>query len=318
VLLIPCPAPLQGSEGAGNAAHERRRRTRALLCLLITSLLLTSCSALKFTYNRAPTLSYWWLDSYLDLDAAQTRQAKAALREWFGWHRATVLADYDALLATLAHDLRSDTTPAAICAWYEQIQQRLDLAYAAAVPPLAALAVTLQPAQIAHLARQFDKHNDELAEEYLEGTVAARRTRLGESLEETLESVYGRLNRSQRAALAAQIARAPFDAARWLAERRARQAEILDGLRELQGLPAAGEARRAHAERWLRTLGAHFFDSPRAAYRAHKRRVVAANCALVATLHGTTTSEQRTRAIRKVGTWRRAIEELLAEQISPP
>ena len=41
--------------------------------LLLTPALLTGCSALRFGYNQAPELAFWWLDGYADFDEVQSR-----------------------------------------------------------------------------------------------------------------------------------------------------------------------------------------------------------------------------------------------------
>lgn len=278
------------------------------MCLSISG-----CNALKFTYERAPTLAFWWIDGYLELSDRQTPQVRYALRAWFDRHRRDALPAYRALLHTLQRELAADTTPAAVCALHATWQRQIARDYATAVAPLADLVLTLTPAQIDHLARQFAKRQTDLAEEYLEGTPARRDDHVARELRETLETLYGRLSRAQRRSLAAGVAAAPFDSARWLAERRARQADIVAGLR---ALPAAGvrghDDRRARATHWLQGLGRDFVESPRLDYRAHHAQVQDANCALIADLHNRMTAKQRARAMRKVSAWREALDALIA------
>ena len=42
------------------------------LVLGLLSLVLVGCSALRLAYNQAPSLGYWWIDGYADLNDAQT------------------------------------------------------------------------------------------------------------------------------------------------------------------------------------------------------------------------------------------------------
>ena len=51
----------------------------ALLAVLAL-LGLGGCSAVKLSYQNAPELTYWWLDSYLDLNDTQSRQLRAELK----------------------------------------------------------------------------------------------------------------------------------------------------------------------------------------------------------------------------------------------
>lgn len=290
----------------GAAAGFRAAMRGALFAAV--AVLLAGCSALRLTYEQGPTLAYWWLDGYADFDRAQARVVRGALREWFAWHRQRELPVWRALLDDLADALPRDTTSQAVCALGDRMRERAQVAYAAAVPPLAELAVTMQAPQLAHLAREFDERNDELAEEYLEGSPARRAKRLRRQAEEAFETLYGRLDRAQRARLTALLQDSPFDPARWLAERRARQRALLDVLR---GISAAGNADPGEIAVRLAALGRAFDVSPRADYRQYYQRVVAANCALIADMHGTMRPRQRARAVRRIAGWRADLDALL-------
>ncbi|MGF2075406.1 hypothetical protein, partial [Enterococcus casseliflavus] len=86
------------------------------------------CSALRFGYNQAHELVYWWLDGYADFDDAQTPRVRDAVATWFQWHRRTQLADYAALLARAQQDVLADTTPERVCAWWDEVRRRSDIA----------------------------------------------------------------------------------------------------------------------------------------------------------------------------------------------
>ena len=57
------------------------------LVLGLLSLVLVGCSALRLAYNQAPSLGYWWIDGYADLNEAQTGQLRRDIDAFFAWHR---------------------------------------------------------------------------------------------------------------------------------------------------------------------------------------------------------------------------------------
>ena len=56
-------------------------RLRIIVALVLLAAGLTGCSAVRFGYNQAPELVYWWLDGYVDFDDAQSRRVREMLGE---------------------------------------------------------------------------------------------------------------------------------------------------------------------------------------------------------------------------------------------
>ena len=101
---------------------------------LLALLLLGGCSAVRIGYNQAPTLAWWWLDSYMDFDAEQAPRVKGALEQWFAWQRRTQLADYAELLAAAQTQVMQPATPQQICRWSDELRTRAATALAHGVP----------------------------------------------------------------------------------------------------------------------------------------------------------------------------------------
>ena len=58
--------------------------------MLAATLLLAGCGiALRLGYNQGPSLAFRWLDGYAEFDDAQSLRVRAALDEFFNWHRRT-------------------------------------------------------------------------------------------------------------------------------------------------------------------------------------------------------------------------------------
>ena len=88
----------------------RLPRIIALLALLALSGVLVACSAVKAVYSQAPELAYWYLDSYVDFNGAQSLQVKAGLSKVQAWHRQTQLPAYIEILQTLQQRLPSNVS----------------------------------------------------------------------------------------------------------------------------------------------------------------------------------------------------------------
>ncbi len=292
---------------ASDALRQRTRSAhrlpaRHLCCWLLLALITAGCSTLPLVYERGSTLALWWLDDYLDLDDAQRASARAALDDWFRWHRATELGIYAEALAALRRDAGHDLDAARICAAHDEIRARFRAGLAHALPAFATLARSLDARQRAHLAARYAESNAEWRrEKRLDDTPAAQRAHLTDEATDRARSLYGRLSRTERAAIARRIGRSPYDANVRFAERAARQHDTLEALARIAALPATGHA--AAAQHILVNLAAGYLDSPRAGYRRYHADLVAYNCALIADVHNDMDATQRAKAVRRLGDW---------------
>ncbi len=260
---------------------------------------LTACSALRVSYGQGPLLAYWWLDSQLAFSAEQAPRVRSALADWFAWHRATQLPDYAQALGETAAALAGNLTPTQVCSQIEAWQRRAERAVDRAVPAAAEQLRSLSSEQIHHLERRQADKLQEAADEFLKPEPAERRKAALARQVDRAETLYGSLDEAQRQLLAAGLAASPFDPERWLAERRARTVELLRSLRQWQ----AEQADSATVQAGLRRMVAETLRSPRPDYQAYSRRLLQANCALVAQLHNSTSAAQRQRAAGRLQRW---------------
>ncbi len=279
-------------------------KSRIIVALLALSLALSGCSTLRLAYNTAPELTYLWLDNFVDFDEEQGQQVRDALAAWFKWNRSTQLADYAALLARLQAQMPEPMTPALTCRWFDEFGDRFKLAFEHAVPSAAALVLTLSPKQLQHLERHYAKRNAEFRSDYLQSSHKERREASVKRVVERAEMLYGRLDDAQRERIAAGTSASPFDPELWLAERKARQRDIVETFRGLLAdRKASREAQLAAAQGALRALGHRFEQSPRPIYRAYQEKLTQYNCAFSAELHNLTTPAQRQAAVTKLKAW---------------
>ena len=277
-----------------------------LLALFVP--LLVGCSAVRLTYNQGPVLAYWWLDAYADFSSEQSPRVKAALADWFAWHRATQLPEYAQALVALQALAVDKVTPTQICSTVQAWQQRGQRAFEHAVPALAAQVRSMTPEQIRQVERRQAKKHAEAEADYLQSVPAARQKASLKRAMDRAETAYGTLDSAQRQRLAADLAASPFNPDTWLAERQRRNSEILRSLRQWQAERSDADSVQAG----LRRLGAEVLQAPSADYKAYADAVMDANCSLAANLHNSTSTAQRQHLLAKVKGWEGDVRALIA------
>ncbi len=273
----------------------RQQLVRYVLALLVLPWL-AACSTVKFTYNQGPTLSYWWLDSYVDFSADQSSLAKAELEAWFKWHRSTQLGSYVEFLSRLAQQSSQAITPKQLCQAREEIELRMLEGFDQAVPAMARVISSFKPEQFDHLAARYAKGDRTVEEDYLNQPREKWQSKSQDRWLENLETFYGPVTEAQRQQLKTAIGDLPFDPRLWLAERRTRHAEIVSGLRRLH----QERAELSQYEAALRAFATMTLDSPREDYRRYRSKVASAQCTLMALLHNQATPQQRQNAASKL------------------
>lgn len=274
-------------------------RLRIIVVMGLLAGLLAGCSAIRFGYNQAPDLLFWWLDGYADFDDAQSLRVRDGLAQWFAWHRRTQLPDYAGLLVRAQGELPADTTPQRVCRWWDELRQRGERAAEQALPYAAEVMPTLKPAQIQHIERRYARINEEFRDDFLDKDPVRRQERSVKRAVERAEFLYGSLDAAQRTLVARLVADSPFDADAWYAERLQRQQEALQMLRRL----STENAPRDTALATLRAYGERMARSPREAYRRYQEKLETYNCGFAASLHNATTPAQRQAAVTRLKGW---------------
>ena len=185
-MRVPLPAAMITMSRAMclSSLRDVVSRLRIIVALVLLAGVLAGCSAVRFGYNQAPELVYWWLDGYADFDDTQSRRVRERIGQWFAWHRRTQLPDYASLLARAQADVLADTSPERVCRWWAELRQRSDVVAEQALPHAAELIPTLSARQIQHIEGRYARNNDEFRKDYLAGDPAQR---LKDSVKRTLE-----------------------------------------------------------------------------------------------------------------------------------
>jgi hypothetical protein len=280
-----------------------------IIGLLVIAVALAGCSAIKLGYNSLPQVAGWWLDAYVDFSDDQEQRVREDLLRLHQWHRQQELPRIAALLQQAERLAANDVTADDICALVPEARARVAAIFERAEPAAVTLALALQPAQLAHLQRKYEKNNREYRKDWVDLPPEERREKQVRQYIDRMEMVYGRLDDRQRELIAGQVERGVFNAETNLRERQRRQQDILQALRKLAGqpLPLADARAAIHAlvERGLR--------SPDPKYRAYEEALFRQGCGNLAAVHQSTTPQQRLSAVRRLRAYQRDLEELAAE-----
>jgi len=282
----------------------------ALLGLAL--LLVGGCSLVKIGYGQASPFAFRWLDGYVDFDDAQSLRVKAALDDWFAWHRRTQLGDYADLLAKAQVEVVGEVTPERMCTWAGDVRTRVETALERTLPALVDVLPTLAPTQLGNIEKRYRERNEEYRDEFVQKDPVKRRREAVKREIERSEQFYGRLSDAQREFVTQAVSASPFDAELSYAERLRRQQ---DALAMLKRLSARGTARE-EAETQIRAYVKRLDRSPRENYRAYSERLVTYNCNFASELHKRTTPAQRQAAVKKLRGYEADLRELAAEAAS--
>lgn len=280
----------------------------AIACaMLLVVLLLGGCSNLKLAYGQAPTLAYWWLDRYADFVDDQKPRARAAVDQWFAWHRREQLADDAALLDQLAREAEREITGAQVCQWVKVYERKRDLYLTQFAPAVADVAARLGPQNLRQIESRFAKVNETWRDEHVQGDLKEREVAMVKRVLDRAELLYGRLDRAQRSFIAQAMRQAPWDPERAYAERLADQREALAALQRLGQRSLSAEQRQELARSTL----LHLVQASDEAQRQLREQLYRYQCQFTAELHNRMTAEQRRHAVERLHDWAQDLRSFL-------
>ena len=259
------------------------------LALGLFALLIAACSTVRLGYNNADTLLLYSLDRYVSLTDEQEQMVRRRVAALMDWHRATQLTDYAAFIQSARGRLDgSVVTPAEILAFNEGLNARMAALGERAAPDVAALALTLTPAQIDQVERKIVDDNIKARKESTEAVrqeLDARAKKYAERAEFWLGKVSDQQVRLVRASLAGR----PVDSLYWLEARERRTKDLVALLRRIQ----AERPPEAVAANWFRAYFRELARPSNADQRARAEAFRRDNARLIAQLVNSATPEQR-------------------------
>lgn len=283
------------------------RGATACAMLLAALLLLGGCSNLRLVYGQAPMLTYWWLDRYADFVDDQKPRARAAVDQWFAWHRREQLGEDAALLDQLARDVERDMTGAQVCQWVKVYERKRDLYLTQFAPAVADVAAVLGPQNLRQIESRFARVNETWRDDHVQGDLKEREAATVQRVLDRVELLYGRLDRAQRNFVTQAMRQAPWDPERAYAERLADQREALAVLQRLGQRGLTPEQRQELARSSL----LHLAQPSDELQRQLRDQVYRYQCQFAAELHNRMTPEQRRHAVERLHDWARELRSFL-------
>jgi len=289
-------------------------RSAPIIGVLLLCMTLLGCSAVRLGYNSGPTLTYWWLDSYFDFDDAQSLRVRDDLQAVQDWHRRQELPLLIQKLKDLQAMAPNSVSTEQVCSAVDDLQQRLQVTLEQVVPTIAAIAPSLQDAQLEHMIAEFERRDQKWHDEWIAGTLAERSQRRFKQIVDRVESFYGTLGPAQLDIVRQHIKTSSFDGPRQMREMQRRHQDALQVLRALRKPKVT--AAKATAE--VRALLLRTLKAPDPAYRAYMDKLTTESCAAMATLHNSSTPEQRIHLVQTLQGYEEDARALAAQATSGP
>jgi hypothetical protein len=264
--------------------------------VLLLILFLGACSVVRMGYDRMPTISYWWLDSYLDFTDNQEEQVKSDLREIHRWHRSTQLPEYADILAGIGARTLGDASAATTCGDIDKVIAKVEIFAAHVAPYLARMTKQLSPVQLNHLRNTFAENDKTWRDKWINPTPEEVATTRYEDWLGRADSFYGDISDEQKTFMKSVIAHSAFDAKISWDQRQRQQQDILATLGKIIETGTSQSAAESEINALLdRTI--HPRDP---VYLAMVQKLLIESCINLAGLHQLTTQKQRLRAQEKL------------------
>jgi hypothetical protein len=268
--------------------------------ILLLVVLLSGCSMARLGYNNGETVSYFWLNGYVDFDADQKPWVKKELASLFAWHRRTQLVEYMPLLAQAKKRVHKPVTEADLARDYEELRRRVLIITDRAAPAAADLALSLRPQQIAAVDKKFTENNDKFRKEHLRGDLAERqRARFKRSMKQA-EVWFGNFSGEQERQIRLLSDARPMDDELVLADRIQRQAELIRLLQRVEAEKPTREATAALIRQYVSGAMDHY-GHPQ--YQAYFEKYPAAQNRMVAGIINSSTAAQQQHFEGAVQAW---------------
>lgn len=283
-----------------NSIMRYRRTLAAVAAIFLLVSVMQACSLARLGYRNGETISYYWLNSYVDFDRDQQFWVRKEIDALFAWHHRTQLPAYVRLLTAAQKRVHGSVTESELQADVEDIRKRGLAIFEHALPTLADLALGLRPEQIAQIEKKFASNNKDFRKEFMRGDVAHQQQVRYKQVMKYAEYWFGNFSSDQERRIRAASDARPLDNELMLAARQERQAAMLAMLKTIQAEQPPRPAVEAMLREFLSTVLEHrgkpeqreFFEATRAA-----------NLRLAALIINGTTAGQKQHFVHTTQQW---------------
>ena len=205
-------------------------RYRWLLMLPIM-LYVAACSRAELVYENADWLIYHWATGLVDATSDQRDAWRERFDVLLDEHRQRLLPEVVALVGVAEEEVKRGLSEQSLNCLFDRADALYRDHAALAIPIAVDILSEITPAQIDHLAEEFDERNTAYVEDYLAEDLEERTEARNERYLERVERWTGRLDDPQRQLIAGAVKKMPDTAEPWLEYRRAQQQQLLRLLR---------------------------------------------------------------------------------------
>lgn len=211
---------LSGVRASPRVGRISPRGALRTLCTALLLLLLGACSSTTFVYNRLDVIIPWYLDDYVELNAAQEKLLDDELLPPFlYWHRMQELPQYIAFLSAVEAALDEPVELNFIQSQYLAAEAAVERLEAEMVAWMLVLGDELSDEQMAELVAHLYEQQQEYEEEFLGRNEKKYRAEAYDNFADSLTDFLGRLDKAQRQRLRDAVAQMERADAVWLSER---------------------------------------------------------------------------------------------------
>ena len=208
---------------------------RTILFLVISTLMLTSCSRMNLAYRNLDLLIPWSLNDYLDMNRDQQTRFRAQLREHISWHCRTQLPGYLDLIDRLQTEVHQGTlNEAALRAHYREAQEAIQTIATQITPTTVQLLRDLDDRQVRELSERFEKDRQERLKKYVQPSIAQQVRERADRMRERVEQWMGKTSETQRARIVEWATALDEQNTLWLDNRTQWQRSLVDAVTNRQ------------------------------------------------------------------------------------
>lgn len=281
---------------------------KLLIFGLVAALL--GCGVARLGYRNGETVTYWWLNSYIDFDGAQKSWVREHIDELFRWHRRNELQDYVQAIARMQRRDLATITADDLLRDYNEAKTHILLIADRAVPDLAELALSLTPEQIANIQKKFDKSNQKFRDDYLGGSDKEKQEFRYSKTMQKMEYWFGYFSREQEKKIREASDARPLNNHLLMADRVQRQQALIAMLNKMQTEKPDQPAAEKMVRQYVALTVDHFGDANKQAYFAQYNLATAK---MVATTMHIATAKQHEHFIKVLQDWATDFNRLAAE-----
>lgn len=176
-----------------------RKYLRPLLLLVLSALLVLSCSRIDLAYRNLDVLVPWSLNDYLNMNRQQKTWLNQRLKQHLAWHCRTQLPGYVAWIEEVRQMVANDQiTEQQLQVRTQEAKQAIAKVADQITPSAAQLLRAMDDEQVREMRQAFAEDISERQAKYVETPLARQIERRAERMEKRLTPWLGELSAQQR------------------------------------------------------------------------------------------------------------------------